>query len=406
MHLSGWDTISVVSIARVNAALAKRACELLGGFDFKADTLRIKGVFEPWRVVRGGSGQLLRLETPISELMVEGVPGKGIQKFEKALVTVEVALKLIPEAAHGGHALVFDFSEESDSEVGGGTIRPIGVEVEGVDLDPVTERLLPDAVARCLSAHAEDITYVFAETATTGAAGWLAPVEVEWGYIETPDTAHLALFGLLKPRPSDGLARSVEPPMLAAEAAFAVSGVRWSESVLAPTMSHALKVPFICDAQGRVSNKKRFAVPGGKKHDATVGKMLLQIRGNKLHSHTTGDAYGPLGMHLKYSIDAASPFTFDKRTGATGFAADNNPKVSHSGGLSGKFAWLIDWLFQLILAFQKDTTNKLISQIAVQNQKIAANVTNAVGWTGSQAFKATNAQLADAMALFDNHSAN
>jgi len=70
MQTFGWDTVFVIDVGRVNAALAAHSNELLLQFDASLGeeaNVSAVGKFRPWEVVKGGAGKILYVQMPIEQ---------------------------------------------------------------------------------------------------------------------------------------------------------------------------------------------------------------------------------------------------------------------------------------------------------------------------------------------------
>ena len=106
MQTFGWDTVFVIDVNRVNAALAAHGNNLLMEFDAslgEETNVSAAGRFRAWAVVKGGAAKILYIQMPI----LEGKLTIGANLFSTVLEQVPdtskvIGAELLGEALAGG----------------------------------------------------------------------------------------------------------------------------------------------------------------------------------------------------------------------------------------------------------------------------------------------------------------
>lgn len=407
MKLHGWDTVSISSIARINDELTANAEKLLTRFDFEHDGLTIEGRFGPWQVRSGGSVGLIHIELPIEQGTLDGVPGKSKQDIAGVTCLVEIALRLMPASdGSGRRELRFDFDPEQ-SEQGSALVAPLRTIDANDKLDEMSRSLLINVVAACVAAHGSSVSYVFA---SVGAADpshttWLTPRHSEWCYLQTGNDAFLAILNMVEDRPTDGLARAVDPALLSGggHAFFAIDPQLFLKNVLAPYMTSAFRGggAFQYAAKSHdVRNRKGIALPTMKRGVATIKPVIehmkLSISDGKLIavSNSKSDVRAPL-THGKFYCDVTTrmPFAFDVKSRRLSFRPDPKPKESHRFELPPVLQFLVGWLVNLILQANKKPIAAMVTSVAKRMQVMNTPPPAMLGWSGKRGFEVTAAKL-------------
>ena len=106
MQTFGWDTVFVIDVNRVNAALAAHGKNLLMEFDAslgEETNVSAAGRFRAWEVVEGGAAKILYIQMPI----LEGELTVGENLFSSVLrelpdTSKVIGAELLGEALAGG----------------------------------------------------------------------------------------------------------------------------------------------------------------------------------------------------------------------------------------------------------------------------------------------------------------
>ena len=406
MDLYGWDTVSVVSIERINQGLKEDADKLLTKFDFEDGDLNIEGDFEAWQIQKGGSVGLVRLEVPIQQGVLSGIPGLNNVDIGGVSVLLEVALKLMPASdGSGRRELRFDF-ENKDEETGRPLVSPVRTLDPASKLDDISKTLLANTVAACLAANGQSVSYVFA---SIGAADptkttWLTPVDSEWCFLQLGnDKSYLAILSVVKPRATKDLARNVDPKLMAGggSAFFAIDPRLFMEHVLAPHMSTAFRGGGgFKYGGGRVRSSKRIRLPritqGPAKLHPEINQMELFTNRNSLISRSKSltRIFVPLlSAEFRCDVQTTMPFKFDAKTKRLTFLADKNPKHRYSLRLPSIIKFLEPIVSTIVLNANKNAISSLIRGMAKNLQAMNTPPPAVLGWSGKRTFTVTNARM-------------
>lgn len=152
-----WDTIFAIPISDVNQAIISKKSSPKG-FEFKntADKIYCKGDFGDWQLSMGGSGSLIRLTLPISNISGYFYNGDTKQTFicsGPVNAIIQVKLKFLPHT-------------ESSQSANDGTFHELVVRTESGDpKDPVTSLIVLEAGT---STFTPGIAKYAAESSITG----------------------------------------------------------------------------------------------------------------------------------------------------------------------------------------------------------------------------------------------
>lgn len=174
----GWDLVVGLPLSAANAALAAAATTLYTSFSYSGTSMgqayTLAGEFGAWSIAGGANDDLL-LSLPITSgtLVVSGSSGllkAGTTQLAGAVVTVAARLAFTA-APDGVTSLAFDLSGSPPASPAPGAPTASGRVTGTALLDPMTAALVPVAVAECLAANAEEISFVFATLTPACAVG-------------------------------------------------------------------------------------------------------------------------------------------------------------------------------------------------------------------------------------------
>jgi hypothetical protein len=400
MNLDGWDMVSVVPMERVNAAMAASS-DTPVDFSYRERPLLIEGRFGPWRIVPGGSVQLLHVDIPIAEgryLDAQGRP--PIVDLAGLVLRVELALRLIPAPDEpGAQDLVFDVARDGlDTALP--PVRPLMLEGGEARMGAQASRVLMLALASCLSAHPDRISHVFARTRTSG------PMDMahhDWAWLETTKGGHLAMFGSIADPTPDMRPDHADPRLLndGRSRAFALSDKTFFTRVLGPWMNDGFRPRgrFNIGAKG-VSLATPLALPPRKEAGYLLRPVLHRLTfvrkgaGLRLSVYcmTRLDGHS-ITLHTEMTMTL--PFAFDAKTGTVLLRPDPKPQSktwAEGGGIWGQIEALIA---NFVLLFLQDSIAALASSIAKAMHRMNTGDVPPVAWRGQPAFKASTAALED-----------
>lgn len=213
----GWDTVFAVHISDVNAAIAG-AQSYPTSFQLSddADGYAISGSFDAWKIVPGGSGDLVLLAIPFFNCSIIE-PG---QKHEhvKGTANVMVRLNFIDEeldiSLSAKNKLLQTKSKPSEP---GEKLASISTVVyEGKQPTFVGGAALRELLEKWLNENLEDFDHVFAtvninRTASSGDFQWMQPTFVTYAYSDlgTKNDGALGVLCMTEGRSRTGLAQQL-----------------------------------------------------------------------------------------------------------------------------------------------------------------------------------------------------
>ncbi len=210
MLTKGWDTISIIKQDRINAELAASWDKVDPTFyyEFEEEGRYIKGEFDPWKIIDGGGGKLLRMELPIrsGELNLNGT----IYNLEGVSAVVSFTLSLIPKPDKTYLKTAYihlakDSSQITDEE---GWILPITIIDEKGTLGVLGSVVL-DGICNYLIDHSDQLVLFFAEVDFTkeGCPDWLLPHKAKYSYL---DSGYLCILAVCDDRDISSLPLDID----------------------------------------------------------------------------------------------------------------------------------------------------------------------------------------------------
>lgn len=374
MDTFGWDTVYVLNIDRVNEALLARRGQLLLAFDTSPGgglPVVARGSFSDWKVVQGGSGEILYLKLTIQQgecAITLGTP-RTVPLDGIALV-VAVQLRILP-AAPGSEELRFDIRRAgvvgSPSEPG--VITPVVLQNAEGRLDPAESALLMASLAGYIAANAHQISFVFASINLVPPAvdSWLAPVRSAYVYANREGgTGALAILSVTTDRETGALPRTLDAALLSPgyDASFAVSRDMFLKHVIMPTLprvfGHGTHAGSFAFDGSRIVNTRVIATDGVKKGAITYHPQLSSVAitttGSGLASGYAGDCDLKAGIFMKFWVNTRNQAVFNADK-TLSFRPDPDPESRHEAHVP--WWW---WFGGLLVKAIVDLVVKLIAR--------------------------------------------
>jgi len=344
MNIGGWDTISVLDIAQVNAQLAARLSSLLMSFDTTvldgfAGNFDAKGSFGPWSIA-GGSGTDVYVKLPIAAgtLTPKGASAPTTN-LSGMVIELEINLGWIPsQVTSGADNLSFDLQHVTPP---GATRDKGGIFVRSVT-DPSSTGFggeVGSAVANALLANKDKITFIFAQTGVvdTQTATWLLPKQSIYSF-HAPDGSAggcLAILSTVTNRDISRLNANIDAGIIdpAYPLAFVISGDLFLEHIIMPALPGAFPntgAGTFRFGGGQITLTRAFDMPsileGAIDYTPNVQALSIGINANALKS----SASGTCGLHLPnayldFSASSNNVLVFDAGSHAFTLLKDPNP---------------------------------------------------------------------------------
>lgn len=400
MNLAGWDIVSVVPADRVNAAMAASGARP-AEFSYTEQPLKIEGRFGPWRIVPGGSVQLLHVDLPIAEGRYTDVQGTPPSADLAGLVLrVELALRLVPAPEDpGARDLVFDVVRDGlDTALP--PVRALSLDGGEARLGPQASRVLMMALAACLSAHPDRIGFVFARARTTG------PMEMahhDWAWLETTKGNHLTILGSVVPPGPDMRPDHVDPRLLGngQTRAFALSDRAFFMHVLGPWMNDGFRPRGKFRASSAsVTLASPLSLPPRKEGSYVLHTVLHRLdfrrKGAGLQAAVIAQTRikgASIVLHTEMLM--AMRFAFDAKAGTVLLHPDPKPKTkswAEGAGFWGRFEAIIA---NIVLLFMQESISAMAGSIAKSMHRMNTDAVRPITWHGQPTFKPASAVLDD-----------
>ncbi|HEU4430020.1 MAG TPA: TULIP family P47-like protein [Myxococcota bacterium] len=282
----GWDTVYAIHYADVNAAIVKVWPANPLHVTQAQGPVSIDGDFAPWRVVLGGSGHLLHVETPVPVLAYDG--GSGGVMYD-ATVEIEVELEFVPQPANTrvrkrGGGKWMDLRVKAPAA--NAAVSVLDVTYAGAQPSDLDKAVIHDLFRQWFNdaGNLQSFNTVFASVnlnakAEHDAFQWLAPTTVSYAVAEEaalPDGV-FAVLCMTENRSATGLAHQVSAAAipLGQRSAFLISRERYLRKLLLPGVALMFEAPTgsdpaakwpedyfeISDGGASLTNTRRICVP-------------------------------------------------------------------------------------------------------------------------------------------------
>ena len=324
VDLLGWDLAFGVPIDQVNAYLATNASKFAASFS------EMNGMFAgsigTWRVLRGGTGRLLKMAISIIGGESNSTWGHIDLTGVELEFQIDLAFQPAPESGNKSH-LTFNLTGSGDSS----HITPIRVTQKGALADKVTTSLVSRYLPQCLQAHAANLRYILACAALGRDPGsWLDAKHWDYVYFQ-PDGSTQAFLTVLGSASTTAFPSEakVDPALFSQstgnqnEVFLAVGKDQFMNHVIIPglALAYPLAMPgtFVFDAATQtIKSTSGFSV-GGK---ATLATLSLSIDNATATINTTGTASVGFNSTINWQTTSKNAITFDSVTQVLHFASD------------------------------------------------------------------------------------
>lgn len=398
MNLGAWDTCSIVSIALVNKALEDHSEEVIKSFTYREDKMIVRGTFGAWSIVPGGSERLVNVAMPIKKGSLKY--GQRPIKLDGVTIYAQMKLRLIPAPSGDDEELRFDTRPGANTAEA--PIRVFDVDDPSEQLDKLDAADLMEVLSACLSANAEQVSFVFASVKARGTVSeaWLDCPHHDWAFVDAgADRQYLALVGGPNPRDPDKPFR-LDHTLIAtkADAYFAASNRLVCSRLLAPMLNKDFRPRTTFTASGeKVRLSKHVPLAGKWQGPIWVEPMLegltLTPIKNALNVVAVTRTPLPLDTSLDATVDIKMPFRRDPKTGGLSFTRDPKPKITKKLSKSGILGHTLGLIVELVVAILDKPINTMINTIAQSMQKINNPSQTPIKWRGIRDFQTDTAQL-------------
>ena len=400
MNLTGWDLVFAISTDAVNRALKANQRALLTDFKLTGDVVA-SGTYSSWRIVPGGSGQLIDLELTISGGQCQH--GTQSVSLANAKVTLKVALSLLPTAS--GQKLTFDFKDAPVTLVG----------ITGVPaLGEIGAAALGTAIAADLAQRADQITFVLASVSPVGSGGptWLNPTKLAFSYaLPEGKGPVLGIFAVTRNVDISHLDRDVDPVVIGSgEVGLAMAPSLFLANVFGPALAAAFNAnanQIVLDGPNALKNNGQIGLPSVSKAGETYYPHINTLSATLQDDHVAINLSGDCDMHMdiNMSFNAQSKVSVSLGTnGKLSLQTIGNPSFSKDVSIPW-YDHLLDIVTLAAEVILDITVAAISSELAdgvshvAGSSAIVAQAPGIVGWVGTKGFTPSNAGLAGAFYL-------
>lgn len=409
MNLFGWDTAYAISISNINAALANNNGTIPQQFNYNQSGITMQGSFSPWRIVKGGSGKLLRMEFPVQSGTFS-MAGQSAQ-LDGVVLVAEVNLDLLP-AGTSQKNLMFNLKAVAQNGVTGpGLVTPINLLDPNGHLNAAQHGLVYGLFPQYLVDHASQITFVFANVNFVPPAtdSWLAPVQCDYAYLEKNDgSSYLGILSVTTNRDISGLDRNIDPAIVSGNnnAGILISKQLFLRNVIFPLLPSIFQHGttsnnFSLNANGDIVNHGSFPTDSVKKGAITyqpqVDSLLMTCSANYLLTSISGSCDLGLNMSMTFGIVSKNVLNFNPANYQLTFAPDPNPYQTHDSHIPW-YDYLFGVIPDIIIAI---VVPEIADGIADDLDKYSSSINLAqappmnIGWPGMKPITIGSAGLSD-----------
>jgi len=423
LSLGGWDTISSLTLAGANAALASNAAELPAQFSSSGSGAALSGSFGAWQIT-GGRGQFVYLTLPITAGSL-AIDGLGSVDLSGISTVMELSLRLVPSNDGSTRYLSFAMQQAATP----GTPPAPGFVTGSSVIDPTgrlagaQQAILLGEMANALVADAGQVAYVLASinVVAPSSGGWLTPVQS--AYVFTQPTApdmpgYLSILSVTDTREIIDLPPSV-PSVLTASSpnlAFGIASHLFLGQQVLPALPSALgsdasSSAFALDATGAIVNTTQIGLGGTRAGAITYYPQIDTLRstivGGNLNTSVQGHCDLYAGISMTFSVSCSNGFSFNPATQTISFQPDPNPQSDHSADIPWYFKWLAFAVGAIAEAVVALIANSLAESLDSSISGAATLAVNdmSINWTGVHGFAATSGKLDGALVLASSQQA-
>lgn len=418
MQTFGWDTVFIVSISRINAALAANSTTLVMSFDAALDSappVSANGKFNTWEIVPGGDGKLLYLKLPIHEgLLIVGEEDTAREiSLAGVAVVMSLELTLLPsysglDRGSGLQELKFLIDKVGYEQIppAPGLITPVTVIDPSGRLSVADKALLSSLLANFLVENANQISYVFAtiNLVPPHSNSWLAPVSSDYAYLDKTGTGngYLAILSVTDARDITHLHHTPDPDVIAASqtASFVISQDLFLKNVILPYLAAAYQTTpdsFYFDVQSHaIRNRHSFTTLAVKEGAITyypqIDQLLIVTTTDGLGTTIEGSCSLYAGISMTYKIRTHNKAQFYPIDKAIAFLPDPKPQSSHHADIPWYY-WFLGLLVKpivdAVVEAIADGIAESLDNFAGQALSLAKNPPHSIQWTDTEPLDVT-----------------
>lgn len=424
MEIYDWDVVYACSGSYINQQLALNRGRYIQSFEYEDSVMEVKGAFDAWKLVPGGSEGLLQFECPIESGHILIKDNELSIDLEGTIPLIQMQLKLIKGSSQKvSHCLVFNCTavgkQKDDTTLGAVTV--IDPDVTGTlkkhQHGGLAAELLVTGLGQCMVQNASQLSYVFADVlpAPTGNdSAWLTPKELAYCY-QQPDDGSLggvAILGLLDAGEIKNLPRNFDSDLLLKkDFGFALSAKQFMAHIILPTLpssmgGNAQANDFSINAGGDITLNHSFDLDKVKvglvHYTPKVKSLSFQIEDEFMRCYvaTKTDITGLSGAYVTNSVSSKNQSSFDVNTRTISFEKDPDMATTQDKH--------IPWWESLVGVLTLDIMNVVIDAISLAIEDAVVDLDSSktaesfgqvapglVSWTGQNSVSVTNGGVED-----------
>jgi hypothetical protein len=319
----GWDTVNAIRIAQVNRTL--NAFPPPPDFSYSIQPgWTISGAFGKWSLVRGGSGSIIFLRTPLNSSRMT-FPGQADLAFVDGWATIQIKLQYLPQVPvkDGARLTVpengepnFLLRDAEDRSEDDPAVVLQAVSFGKTKPNTLMDALYRQAIVEYFKANLDVFVYVFTlvninARASEGAFQWLKPTYTSYAYFNGPDdeTSFFGVLNMTDGRSSTGLTNQMPPGAVPQDgnAAVLISNERFLQKMVLPGLPKAFTKASASDftlANNNTTIKTSKDVTmddieiNGISYTPTLKDFLFQIIGDEIQIATVVQIDPMPGLHV------------------------------------------------------------------------------------------------------------
>lgn len=359
---NGWDTAFVLRASEVNKAI-KRAGATPKEFRYQAgdDSFTVKGTFGDWTIAPGGSGKLINLSVPATDLLFEvsekqpdgSLKNKPLAPVKELTALVQVELDFFERESAS------DRPKEADLKVKTNADKPVSLlDLQSPDADTLEKAISREAFEGFFNQNPEIFNGILTtinldEVSSDAAFAWMKPSSVSYAYVEKidangaylPDSGLLGVLCMTQGRSFEGLNAQISAEAVpdGQTSAFLIGKRLFLEQLLLPGVYQAFGFSYpstmpvfeLYDEGIRLSRgcsfKKSMKDQEGDMHDVSILVFDLRLEEDhiSIYSETMEDVGDWQFVHTRsnhlYKLNL-----YDVKNGKSfGYQEDGSPSVQH-----------------------------------------------------------------------------
>jgi Clostridium P-47 protein len=352
-----WDVVYACSGQYINRQLAQNASQLIQAFSYEDAAIKLSGQFGPWRIVPGGSGPLVQLETPITSGEVYFKQFQESVSLNGVVPLVQMQLQL-PKGPNQQvlRTLVFNCTTlgKRAGDTTPGAVTVINPDTSGIlgshpKAGQPEAALAAAALAAGLGAvfvqNAAQLSFVFASVLPVPVgqnADWLTPSAAAYAYQQPIDGSlgGIAILGVLGGGSSANLPRTFDTNLLANEDfGFLLSAQSFQKNVILPSLPGAFRGncqvgDFALSPGGVITSSERFNLDSVKvgliDYTPNVSAVSYHIDDDSMRCYvaTSTDITGLRDAYVTNSVTSNNVASFDPSSRTLSFGADPHMAVT------------------------------------------------------------------------------